>query len=311
MSDLTLASGLLEGKPVPKVYGTLTPDAMGLTGDDINKLKSYSTTFAGMISDTRSLMNDGKSLGQALKEPGKVRQALLGLAHGLLSDYSQGLIQERQEVIAGLNRDLVASDLAQSSAFTNYVEIRSLRFDTEDALATANDTLDGALTAYNQQWGPVSLTPTDVPNFLQTSPDGTVQIYSWGPALNYFPGQIDAVGKEIDNFVGDNLQTGDSNSVTIEAGVADPAGVDKPSTSDDSIASTLQIRSMKGKVKTAAGVAAARLSIVLFPADPSVESAIDNVAGNDRTWDSGGLVTTESDANGDYTININSTLAGG
>ena len=243
-------------------------------------------------------------------------------AHGLLSDYSQGLIQERQERIAGLNRDLVASDLAQSGAFTSYVEIRSLRFDTEDALAAANEMLDGALTAYNQQWGPYSLTPTDVADFVQTSPDGTIQIDSWGSALEYFPDQIAAIGKDIDENIGDNIQpggiptsidttaeSGDPDNLLTDAGAAAPdtTSSNEPSTTDDGdvVTSVLQIASVKGHIRIGAGEAMVSTTIVMFPVDPTVESVVDNDDSNDREWDSGGLVTTEPDGDGNYTVNIN------
>ncbi len=62
--------------------------------------------------------------------------------------------------------------------------------------------------------------------------------------------------------------------------------------------------SKKFKVRTGDGKPLVRTKLATFPPSPGVEAVVDNNPHNDPEWDAGGLVTTETDAAGEVTLEV-------
>jgi subtilisin family serine protease len=191
----TLASGMLGGQKVPKPYAGLSPDALGLSGKETAQLKSYTSKLANTLSDVnkyRDLVKAGKAAEAAeawQKFLGNGRKNILDVTAGLLKDYSETQIQERLEHIAGLNRDLAASDLAQAASFQALQRVQNRRFAAEDALAALNAARAALEACIARHCGPSTYTRPPIPDFYETAPDGR-EVVSWGKALNYLNAKL-------------------------------------------------------------------------------------------------------------------------
>jgi len=178
----------------PKPYAGLTPDVAGVTGSDINTMKGLSGEALGAIDSIKGGMEDALEEGlskrdawkKALSKAGGPRENLLSVLGTITATISEMEIAERVAHIESLQRDLMASDLAQLHAYRNLRRIQSRRFAAEDALAAVQAALGPlqACLSANDCVG-ATFTRVVVPDFADTAPDGTKK-ESWGKALSFF-----------------------------------------------------------------------------------------------------------------------------
>lgn len=183
-SAVTNLSSSLSGQKIDGPIGDLTPNVMGFESGELNDFKS---TLSDAISTLKEVQEKGGDVREAFKKPGGPAAAVGQIAGRYLKAYSADQMQERMEAIAGLNRDLAASDLAQAESFRALQAVQTRRFLTEDTLEAVREALRSfAACAEKAGCGSFSLVRPQLPNFDTTVPGTTNTQKNWGAALRYY-----------------------------------------------------------------------------------------------------------------------------
>lgn len=184
-SAVTTLSSSLTGQKIEGPVGELTPNVLGFESGELNDFKS---TLSDAVATLKEVQEKGGDVREAFKKPGGPAAAVGQIAGRYLKAYSASQIQERMEVIASLNRDLAASDIAQAQSFRALQKVQARRFMTEDTLEAVRTALRSfAACAEKAGCGSFSLVRPQLPNFDTTvsGTQGTVK-KNWGAALRYY-----------------------------------------------------------------------------------------------------------------------------
>ena len=116
-------------KDFPQPFAELTPAFAGITGNEMNELKSH-------LSDIKGLMQAGAEYGKdwrkILKE-GKGLAAIGQIAGRFLKAYADAQIKEREQLVDDLLAGIIANDQVQSQSFKDLQRIQKRRNKAEDA----------------------------------------------------------------------------------------------------------------------------------------------------------------------------------
>ena len=116
-------------KDFPQPFADLTPGFAGITGDQMNELKSH-------LSDIKGLMQAGAEHGKdwrkILKE-GKGLAAIGQIAGRFAKAYADAEIKEREQLVDDLLAGIIANDRVQSQSFKDLQRIQKRRNLAEDA----------------------------------------------------------------------------------------------------------------------------------------------------------------------------------